>query len=204
MSLSDRKFASREKRSTSNKHRQQRKQASKWSEIQRGRRQEFSTIKSPGSANELSFMDEHDSFKTEGLTSSDISNAVGTISITCPFDASISCQSNKICPTDNRPCSSSRQYLGVLPRKPSSTRKSRARGGNNHPISSDSPHGKPSDSSPSLPQSSSAYCDLDPSHPLLNQHQHEQSRGVWLDALIAKGRSALRWLQSTIEKMRHK
>ena len=97
-SVGDERWSRRKKREVSGEGR--------WSDVQRGRRQEYSTLKSRGFAKELLLAD------LSGVDdATSISAAVGPPQpVVCPFDTTHICHKGKICPTDGRPCQSSRGY----------------------------------------------------------------------------------------------
>ena len=89
--------------------------ASKWSDMQKGRRQDYSTLKAPGFAKDLDpGLD--DALATVTVTADaallSLSESIGPMLVICPFDTTQLCESNKVCPTDHRPCQSSRHYWG--------------------------------------------------------------------------------------------
>jgi hypothetical protein len=91
--------------------------ASRWSDMQKGRRQDYSTLKSRGYSKDLELQEEgagaigNELRKLGQIDSESIAEAVGAMPVVCPFDTQINCGPNKMCPTDGRPCSSSRHYF---------------------------------------------------------------------------------------------
>ena len=91
--------------------------ASKWSDMQKGRRQDYSTLKAPGFAKDLDpGLDEALSTVTDTVDAAaallSLSESIGPMPVVCPFDTTQLCEPNKVCPTDGRPCRSSRHYWG--------------------------------------------------------------------------------------------
>lgn len=87
--------------------------ASKWSDMQKGRRQDYSTLKAPGFAKDLDpGLDEAPTNTDAAAALLSLSESIGPMPVVCPFDTTQLCESNKVCPTDGRPCRSSRHYWG--------------------------------------------------------------------------------------------
>ena len=87
--------------------------ASRWSDMQKGRRQDYATLKSRGYSKDLALQEgiANELRKMGQIDSESIAEAVGAMPVVCPFDTQINCGPNKICPTDGRPCPSSRYYF---------------------------------------------------------------------------------------------
>ena len=86
------------------------RESGKWSDVQRGRRQEYSTLKSRGLAKILDLTEVEDEENEDAAEVDNIAQAIGQMPVVCPFDTTHLCRPNKICPTDSRPCKSSRAY----------------------------------------------------------------------------------------------
>lgn len=96
-----------------------REKASVWSDLQRGRKEECQTA--PAFSTELELSSNLAEMPVEGTAEvsgdDSLSVAIGAlvgIPATCPFDQSLSCGSNKVCPVDKRPCRSSRIYWAPI------------------------------------------------------------------------------------------